>query len=139
MSVFQSTLEFIESSHIDVIQITKLTPLPGTQLWKILKGEGRILDQDFPEAWKEYRLTKMVFKPKQMSVEDVYEGFTYIRKIYYSFWKTLKRTINTLFTTKSLSATFISYKMNSSYRKAFRNSEHYRLYNQPGLINKFLP
>ena len=139
LSIFHSTLEFVEASHIDILQITKLTPLPGTQLWKTFAKEGRIINQNFPEAWEEYRLTKMVFKPKQMSIEDVYEGFTYIRKIYYSFWKTVKRTINTLFATKSLSAALISYKMNSSYRKAFRNSEHYRLYNRPSLINKFMP
>ena len=30
-SVFHSTLEFIKSSRIDVVQITKPTPLPGTQ------------------------------------------------------------------------------------------------------------
>jgi radical SAM superfamily enzyme YgiQ (UPF0313 family) len=139
LSIFHSTLECVESSQIDVLQITKLTPLPGTQLWKTFEKEGRILNLNFPKAWEEYRLTKMVFKPQQMSIEDVYEGFTYIRKIYYSFWKTVKRTINTLFTTKSLSATLIGYKMNSSYRKAFRNSEHYRLYNRPSLINKFMP
>ena len=139
LSIFHSTLEFVEASHIDVLQITKLTPLPGTQLWKTFIKEGRIINQNFPKAWEEYRLTKLVFKPKQMSIEDVYEGFTYIRKIYYSFWKTVKRTINTLFVTKSLSATLISYKMNSSYREAFRNSEHYRLYNRPSLINKFKP
>ncbi len=139
LSIFHSTLEFVESSHIDVLQITKLTPLPGTQLWKTFEKEGRIINQNFPKAWEEYRFTKMVFKPKQVSIEDIYEGFTYIRKIYYSFWKTVKRTINTLFVTKSLSATLIGYKMNSSYRKAFRNSEHYRLYNRPSLINKFMP
>jgi len=81
----------------------------------------------------------MVFKPKQMAIGDVYEGFTYIRKIYYSFWETVKRTINTLFATKSLTAALIGYKINSSYRKAFRNSEHYRLYNRSSLINKFMP
>jgi radical SAM superfamily enzyme YgiQ (UPF0313 family) len=139
LSIFHSTLEFVEASHIDILQIAKPTPLPGTQLWKTLAKEGRIINQNFPKAWEEYRLTKMVFKPKQMSIEDVYEGFTYIRKIYYSFWKTVKRTINTLFATKSLSAALISYKMNSSYRKAFWNSEHYRLYNRPSLINKFKP
>ena len=41
-SVFHSTLEFVKSSHIDVLQITKPTPLPGTELWKTMEKQGRI-------------------------------------------------------------------------------------------------
>ena len=136
-SVFHSTLQFIKSSHIDILQATKLTPLPGTQLWVTLQKEGRILNQNFPKAWDDFRLTRMLFKPAQMSIKEVYEGFTYLRKIYFSFWETVKRTLSTLLATKSLTSTFIAYKINVSYRKAFRNSEHYRLYNRPDLKKKF--
>jgi radical SAM superfamily enzyme YgiQ (UPF0313 family) len=136
-TVFHSTLKFIKSSGIDVLQITKPTPLPGTQLWNTLQEEGRIINQHFPEAWDDYRLTKLVFKPKQMSIEEAYEGFTYLRKIFYSTIETLKRTTNTLMTTKSPVATFIAYKFNSSYRKAFITSDHYEKYNRPGLTSRF--
>lgn len=136
-SVFYSTLQFIKSSKIDVLQTTKPTPLPGTQMWKIMQKEGRILNQSFPEAWDDYRLTKLVFKPANMSLDEVYEGFTYLRRIYYSFWETVKRTLSTLLTTKSVIATLIAYQFNASYRKAFRNSEHYHRYDQPGLKKKF--
>jgi len=137
LSIFHSTLAFIESSGMDVLQITKPTPLPGTQLWNDLLNEGRILNLDFPKAWADYRLTKMVYKPAKMSVEDVYEGFTYIRIIYYGFWQTLKRTLSTLLTTKNLVTTILAYKFNASYRRAFINSEHRRIYNHPGLKRKF--
>jgi radical SAM superfamily enzyme YgiQ (UPF0313 family) len=137
ISIFDKTLEFVESAHLDVLQVTKPTPLPGTQLWHTLLNEGRILNQDYPKAWEEYRLTKMVYTPAKMSIEDVYEGFTYMRKIYYGFWKTIKRTLNTLFTTKNLISTILAYKFNVSYRKAFKESEHYTIYNRPGLKRKF--
>jgi len=136
-SVFESTLRFIKSARIDVLQITKPTPLPGTQMWNRMVKEGRILNQNFPEAWRDYRLTKLVYKPNKMSLDEAYEGFTYLRKIYYSIWGTLKRTLSTLLTTKSPIATLIAYKFNASYRKAFRGSEHYRKYNRPGLEEKF--
>jgi len=137
ISIFDTTLEFVESAHLDVLQVTKPTPLPGTQLWHTLSNEGRILNQDYPKAWEEYRLTKMVYTPAKMSIEDVYEGFTYMRKIYYGLWKTVKRTLNTLFTTKNLIGTILAYKFNVSYRKAFKESEHYTIYNRPGLKRKF--
>ncbi len=136
-SIFDATLQFIKSSHIDVLQVTKPTPLPGTKLWAQLEQEGRILNQNFPEAWNDYRLTKLVFKPEKMSIEEVYEGFTYLRRNYYSIWETVKRTVSTLVTTKSLTASFIAYKFNDSYRKAFLNSEHYHYYKSSELKNKF--
>jgi radical SAM superfamily enzyme YgiQ (UPF0313 family) len=137
ISIFQTTLDFIEFSGIDVLQITKPTPLPGTQLWHSLFNKGRLLNQDFPKAWKDYRLTKMVYKPEKMSIEDVYEGFTYIREKYYGFWDTIKRAIFTLFTTKNLVTAAVAYKFNASYRKAFIDSEHRKIYNRPGLAEKF--
>jgi len=139
ISIFHSTLEFIESSKIDVLQVTKPTPLPGTRLWNQMLHDGRILNLNFPKAWEDYRLTKMVFKPARMSIEDVYEGFTYLRVNYYGFWKTVKRTLRTLSATRNLTSTLIGYGVNRSYRKAFLNSDHYRMYNQKGLKRKFRP
>ena len=138
LSVFKATLEFIKSSNIDVMQITKPTPLPGTQLWKSLQDDQRIIDHDFPADWDNYRLTKMAFKPERLSIGDVYKGFTFLRIIYYGFFETLKRTLSTLLTTKSISATVIAYKFNASYRKAFRNSEHYHQYKNLGSARQII-
>ncbi|MFC1867409.1 B12-binding domain-containing radical SAM protein [Thermodesulfobacteriota bacterium] len=136
-SVFHSTLQFIRSSRIDAIQVTKLTPLPGTRLWESMQKQGRLSDQNFPQAWDEYRLSRLVFKPSQMSVEEAYEGFTYLRKIYYSLWEIVKRSFFTFLATKNLTTTFIAYKINISYRKAFRESDHFRMYNRRDLKKKF--
>jgi len=137
-SVFHNTLEFVRASRIDALQATKPTPLPGTQLWEDLKKEGRIINQNFPEAWNDYRLSRLVFEPSKMTREEVYEGFVYLRKAYFGFWETIKRTFLTLSATRSLTATFVAYRFNASYRKAFRDSDHYRLYNRRGLCRKFL-
>jgi len=137
LASFDTTLQFIRSSHIDIIQITKPTPLPGTAFWDQLTGDGRILRTDFPQDWDDYRLTKMVYKPAQMSIEDVYAGFTYVKKTFFSWPETVKRTLSTLLTTKDLVATIMAYKFNQSYRKAFMESEHYKVYNRPGLEERF--
>lgn len=137
LSSFQHTLNFINSSHIDVLQITKPTPLPGTQLWEELNSKSRIINYNFPIAWDDYRLTKMVFVPSQLSIEEVYMGFTYLRNVYYSFWETIKRTFYTLFDTKSLIATIIAYKFNASYCRAFKKSDHYKKYKNTNLKKIF--
>jgi len=137
LSSFHHTLNFINSSHMDVLQITKPTPLPGTQLWEKLNRNNRIINHNFPSAWDDYRLTKMVFVPSQISIEEVYMGFTYLRKVYYSLWETIKRTFYTLLDTKSLIATIIAYKFNFSYCKAFRDSDHYRKFKNINFKKKF--
>jgi radical SAM superfamily enzyme YgiQ (UPF0313 family) len=139
IATFHATLEFITSSHIDILQITKPTPLPGTPLWSKLAKEGRIIDLNFPKAWEEYRLTKMVYRPLGMSIDEVYQGFTYIRKQYYGFWNTVKRTLRTLGATKSVETTALAYAINASYRKAFITSRHYKMYDGALLTKKFLP
>jgi len=137
-SVFHSTLKFVKSSHIDVLQITKPTPLPGTQLREMLQKETRLFKQDLPKAWNDYRFSRLHFKPIHMSIEEVYEEYACIKENYFNFWETLKRTFYTLFDTKSLIATIIAYKFNASYCKAFRNSENYRKYKNINLKKKFI-
>jgi len=138
-SVFPATLEFIRASRIDVLQVTKPTPLPGTQLWDSLERDGRIIDSDFPGDWDNYSLSRLVYKPRQMTIEEVYEGSTYLRCVYYSFWETVKRTLFTFLSTKSFVTTFIAYRLNASYRKPFRASAHYRKYRHRESKGRFLP
>lgn len=137
ISIFKHTLDFINESHIDILQLSKPTPLPGTKLWEEIHSSGRIINNAFPKAWEEYRLTKMVYEPKQMSVEDVYIGSTYLRSLYYGPKFTLKRTLSTLITTKNIYTTLMAYFFNSSLRKGFTTSEHYLKYNNPLQFKKF--
>jgi hypothetical protein len=137
-SVFHHTLKFAREARIDVLQVTKPTPLPGTLLWETMQEQNRIINQNFPSAWNDYRLSRLVFEPLKMSREEVYEGFVSLKNAYYTLWETIKRTFFTFSATKSFIATFVAYKFNASYRKAFRESSHYRLYNRPGLKRLFL-
>ncbi|RJP77024.1 MAG: radical SAM protein [Desulfobacteraceae bacterium] len=137
ISSFHTTLDFIQSSHIDILQFTKLTPLPGTALWNSLKKQNRLLDLKYPEAWKDYRFTKILYKPLKMSITDIDEGNFYMKKIYFSFRETLKRTFFTLMTTKSILTTIIAFKFNQSYKKSFVTSDRYPLFDKPDFKKRF--
>ncbi|MDI7268077.1 MAG: radical SAM protein [Myxococcota bacterium] len=67
--VFDRTAEFIEE-HIDVPQISVLTPFPGTALFSRMEREGRILHRD----WSRYDITHVVFRPSGMSPEELDAG-----------------------------------------------------------------
>ena len=125
---FRATFDFIRRNGIDVIQTTKPTPLPGTRLWDELLSAHRIIDTDFPQAWKDYRLSRLVFEPAQMSREEVYRAFTELRARFYHPRESFRRTLNTMLTTRSPFASLLAYRINASYRKAFFASDHYRRY-----------
>lgn len=65
--VFEAVEQFVEEALPFDVQITALTPFPGTPLYQRLLTEDRILD---PGAWEKCTLFDVNFQPKQMSVDE---------------------------------------------------------------------
>jgi radical SAM superfamily enzyme YgiQ (UPF0313 family) len=70
-AIFDELREFIERSQLLEVQITLLTPFPGTRLYQRLADEGRLL---YPGAWDRCTLFDLNFRPRGMSVEQLEEG-----------------------------------------------------------------
>ncbi len=70
-AVFDELRELIDRSRLLEVQITILTPFPGTRLYQRLLAEGRLL---YPEAWDRCTLFDLNFRPRGMSVEQLEEG-----------------------------------------------------------------
>jgi radical SAM superfamily enzyme YgiQ (UPF0313 family) len=66
--VFEAVEQFVEETLPFDVQITALTPFPGTPLYHRLLAEGRILE---PGAWEKCTLFDVNFEPKHMSVEEL--------------------------------------------------------------------
>jgi radical SAM superfamily enzyme YgiQ (UPF0313 family) len=77
--VFDETLKAIKKLEIDAADFCILTPFPGTPIYERLEKEGRILTKD----WSKYTLKNPVFKPKNMTPEELLEG---VRKMYYNYY-----------------------------------------------------
>jgi radical SAM superfamily enzyme YgiQ (UPF0313 family) len=69
--VFDELRAFIARSHLLEVQITVLTPFPGTRLYQRLMAEGRLL---YPGGWDRCTLFDVNFRPRGMSVEQLEEG-----------------------------------------------------------------
>lgn len=69
--VFDELRAFIERSRLLEVQITILTPFPGTRLYQRLLAEGRLL---YPGAWDRCTMFDLNFRPRGMSVEQLEEG-----------------------------------------------------------------
>ena len=50
---------------IDTIQITNLTPLPGTKMYDRYMAEGRIFATNYPADWERYTFVETVYNPAQ--------------------------------------------------------------------------
>jgi radical SAM superfamily enzyme YgiQ (UPF0313 family) len=69
--VFERIQEFVTESNLYEVQITVLTPFPGTPFYERLLREGRIID---PTAWDRCTLFDVNFVPKNMSPEELRQG-----------------------------------------------------------------
>jgi radical SAM superfamily enzyme YgiQ (UPF0313 family) len=69
--IFDELRAFIDRSRLLEVQVTILTPFPGTRLYQRLVDEGRML---YPGAWERCTLFDLNFRPLRMSVEQLEEG-----------------------------------------------------------------
>ena len=98
VDVFDATLEKLHELQIDIVQVNILTPFPGTPLFDRLEKEKRILTRD----WSKYNLTTVVFKPKNMTEKELFEGARKVAKEFYSLPNVIIRTAKILMTSKRI-------------------------------------
>ena len=79
--VFERTSDFVAESGLTEVQITILTPFPGTRLYRSLEAEGRLLR---PAFWDECTLFDITYQPKRMSVDELEGGFRSLMRDLYS-------------------------------------------------------
>jgi radical SAM superfamily enzyme YgiQ (UPF0313 family) len=86
--VFDEVFNFVRDSNLYEVQITFLTPFPGTPLYQRLKREDRLIREG---AWELCTLFDINFRPKSMSVDQLQAGFLNLAKRLYSEPETSKR------------------------------------------------
>jgi radical SAM superfamily enzyme YgiQ (UPF0313 family) len=79
-SIFDDTLEFLYRNRIPSVTVNVMTPYPGTRTHRRLEEEGRLLSKD----WYYYDHKSVVFRPKNMSPEELQEGYRNVVKGFYS-------------------------------------------------------
>ena len=78
--VFGAVEEFVRASGQFDVQITVMTPFPGTPLYERLRQQGRLLE---PEDWERCSLFDVNFWPARMSPDELQEGLLWLaRRLY---------------------------------------------------------
>src|SRR5262249_43929841 len=78
--VFPEILDFARRVPLYDVQITILTPFPGTPLYDRLLREGRILQ---PERWDLCTLCDVNYAPKNMTPQQLREGILWLTERLY--------------------------------------------------------
>jgi radical SAM superfamily enzyme YgiQ (UPF0313 family) len=117
---------------IDTIQITNLTPLPGTDMYDRYMREGRIFATNYPEDWERYTFVETVYQPKNLSAAQLDEAIYELRHIAAKVPWVWRRTLRTFWRTRSLSSALFIHGMNKGWKRlaktqAPRDAERFRL------------
>lgn len=78
--VFIRTTEWIEENRLECATIHILTPYPATPLFRQMESEGRLLHRD----WALYDTAHAVFRPKNMSPEELEQGYSWMYRRLFS-------------------------------------------------------
>lgn len=117
---------------IDIVQLTNLTPLPGTKLFDRFKSDGRLLATNYPEDWERYTFTETIYQPKLMSPHDLDEAIFELRHAAAQEHWVVKRALRSLVRTRSLTTSLFVLGMNRGWKRmarkqAPRDQERYGL------------
>jgi hypothetical protein len=85
--VLNPAVDWLERNRVETMTAHILTPYPGTVLYRRMEAEGRILDRD-P---RHYNTAHVVFQPRQMTPEELREGYLWIYDSLYSWANILRR------------------------------------------------
>lgn len=83
---FPRLAEWIEENRMECATFHILTPYPGTPLFRQMEVEGRLLHRN----WELYDTAHVVFRPKQMSPEELLLGYDWLYRRLFShasIWK----------------------------------------------------
>jgi len=93
--------EHILKSNANAIQITYLTPLPGTKLFEELLTEGRIIYTRFPEDWEHYTFAEVTYHPLSITSTELEHTRKYVVRKIYNWAAVFKKFFRTIWTTKN--------------------------------------
>ena len=122
--VFDRTARFAVEAGIDLPRFAIVTPFPGTNLFRRLESEGRILTRN----WELYDGQHVVFQPKHLSVTDLEQGTQRAWQSVYS-WSGIVSRIR-----RTAAPWSVAIVTNLGYRRYARNL--HRFYTCGGMIGR---
>jgi radical SAM superfamily enzyme YgiQ (UPF0313 family) len=90
--VFANLARWIEDNRLECATFHILTPYPNTPLFRRIEAEGRLLHRD----WSRYDTAHCVFRPSQMTPDELEAGYAWIYRRLFSLrsiWRRRPRQV----------------------------------------------
>ena len=84
---FRRTLDWLVRMRVETLTSHILTPYPGTALHRQMHAEGRITDDNLAR----YNTANVVFTPIGMTAAELYKGYRWMYRQFYSFRNIARR------------------------------------------------
>ncbi len=107
--------EYILNSNIDAVQISILTPFPGTKTYDDFAKEGRLTATDYPADWEKYWGADIVIEPKNMTSEELKKEVTLAAAKIYDSKRLMQLMLRTLKATKDPKTALWAFSANVHY------------------------
>ncbi|MFW5886145.1 MAG: B12-binding domain-containing radical SAM protein [Bacteroidota bacterium] len=88
--IFHLTSDFCRKSGIGSVQYMILTPLPGTEFYRKIEKENRLLHK----KWEFYDAMHVVFKPAKMKPKELQQGMVSAFRKFYSYREGIQQFSN---------------------------------------------
>jgi radical SAM superfamily enzyme YgiQ (UPF0313 family) len=85
--IFADTVEWLVNNKIETVTAHILTPYPGTRLYQRMLQDERIIDFEPTH----YNTSHVVYQPKQMTAEQLYNGYLWLYKQFYTLRNIYRR------------------------------------------------
>jgi radical SAM superfamily enzyme YgiQ (UPF0313 family) len=111
--------DFALKCGADSFQISILTPLPGTELFRKTEEENRLIYTNFPQDWARYDYFESTIAHPSMKGEEINELVFREKQRIFSRSQIFRSGLRTLWRTKSISATMMLFLNYHYYRNIF--------------------
>lgn len=108
----RKTFDFINENKVPIPRFYILTPIPGTDLYKQYKEEGRLLT----ENWKDFDGSQCVHIPKKITPEKLTEMYWWLNRKTFSLKSIINRTLFNKYLWRNLRMLLFSIGINMHYR-----------------------
>lgn len=109
--VFATTVDWVETNHLECSTFHILTPYPGTPLFRQMEAEGRLLHRN----WDLYDTAHVVFRPKHMTPEELLLGYDWLYRRLFSHTSIWQRRPTGALSTLTYLASSYLYKRSNRF------------------------
>jgi len=83
-SIFKESVDFVLEADLDIMTCGILCPFIYSNLYNRFNSEGRIFRNNYPQDWKYYTSAHLTYILKNMTLQELIDGFEYVYDRIYS-------------------------------------------------------